>query len=91
MRCPRGSSPASSGVTGCHRNSVAVRDFRLQGFLEEGEQLITGQQGKDPDLARYVTGVVQRTKDVRQAIQVAKLCDSRKKWTGLREGCKGLE
>ena len=42
-------------MTGCHRNSVAVRDFRLQGFLEEVERVITDQQGKDPDLARYVS------------------------------------
>ena len=39
--------------------------------------MITGQLGKDPDLARYgAERVVLRTKDVRQAIQVAKLCES---------------
>ena len=41
------------------------------------QEVITGQLGKDPDLARYVAERVLRTKDVRQAIQVAKLCDSR--------------
>jgi hypothetical protein len=41
------------------------------------EAVITGQLGKDPDLARYgAERVVLRTKDVRQAIQVAKLCES---------------
>ena len=40
-------------------------------------EVITSQLGKDPHLARYVAErVVLRTKDVRQAIQVAKLCDS---------------
>jgi len=41
------------------------------------EAVITSQLGKDPDLARYVAEpTVLRTKVVRQAIQVAKLCDS---------------
>ena len=40
-------------------------------------EVITGQLDKDPDLVKYVAErVVLRTKDVRQAIQVAKLCDS---------------
>ena len=35
------------------------------------------QLSKKPDLARYLAErVVLRTKDVRQAIQVAKLCDT---------------
>ena len=46
-------------------------------FLEVAREVITGQLGKDPDLACYVAErVVLRAKDVRQAIQVAKLCDS---------------
>ena len=41
------------------------------------QEVITGQLGKDPDLAHYVAErVVLRTEDVRQAIQVAKLYDS---------------
>ena len=41
------------------------------------QKVINGQLGKDPDLARYVAErVVLRSKGVRQAIQVAKLCDS---------------
>ena len=53
-------------------------------------EVITGQQGKDPDLARYVAErVVLLTKGVRQGIQVAKLCDSPEEWTGLRVGCRG--
>ena len=45
--------------------------------METPEQVITGQLGKDPDLARYVAQrVVLRTKDVCQAVQVAKHCDS---------------
>ena len=46
-------------------------------FLKVAQEVIKGQRGKDPDLARYVAErVVLRTKDVRQAIQVTKLCDS---------------
>ena len=41
------------------------------------QDVITSQLGKDPDLARYgAKRMVLRTKDVRQAIQVANLCDS---------------
>ena len=44
---------------------------------EVAEAVITGQLGKDPDVARYIAEqVVLRTKDVRQTIRVAKLCDS---------------
>ena len=51
--------------------------YTREAFLEVAEEVITGQLGKDPDLARYVAErVVLRTKDVRQAIQVAKLCES---------------
>ncbi len=46
-------------------------------FLEVAVEVITKQHGKDPALARYIAeAVVKRTKDVRQAVQVAKLCDS---------------
>ena len=42
------------------------------------EEVITGQLGKAPDLARYVAErVVLRTKDVRHATR-------RRRWTGLR-------
>ncbi len=41
------------------------------------QEVITGQLDKDWALARYVAErVVLRTKDDRQAIQLAKLCDS---------------
>jgi len=46
-------------------------------FLEVAQEVITKQHGKDPALARYIAeAVVKRTKDVRQAVQVAKLVDS---------------
>ncbi len=46
-------------------------------FLEVAQEVITKQHGKDPALARYIAEtVVNRTKDVRQAVQVAKLCDT---------------
>ena len=53
--------------------------YTREEFLEVAEAVITGQLGKDPDLARYVAErVVLRTKDVRQAIQVATLRHSRR-------------
>ncbi len=49
------------------------KPYTREEFLEVAEAVITRQLGKDPDLARYVAErVVLRTKDVRQAIQVAK-------------------
>lgn len=52
------------------------KPYTREEFLEVAEAVITGQLGKDPDLARYVAKrVVLRTKDVRQANQVAMLCD----------------
>ena len=53
------------------------KPYTREEFQEVAQEVITGQLGKDPDLARYVVErVVLRTKDVCQAIQVAKLCDS---------------
>ena len=41
------------------------------------QEVNSGQLGKGRDLARYVAErVVLRTRDIRQATQVAKLCDS---------------
>jgi len=55
------------------------KPYSREEFLEVAQEVIISQLGKDPDLARYVAErVVLRTKDVRQAIQVAKLCDSPK-------------
>ena len=53
------------------------KPYTREEFLEVAQEVITGQLGKDPDLARYFAErVVLLTKDVRQAIQVAELCDS---------------
>ncbi len=73
MSYPLGSSPEllSRFVT------FDFKPYTRKEFLGVAQDVITGQLGKDPDLARYVAErVVLRTKDVRQAIQVAKLCDS---------------
>ena len=49
------------------------KPYTREEFLEVAQEVITGQLDKDPDLARYVAErVVLRTKDVRQAIHVAK-------------------
>lgn len=46
-------------------------------FVDVSVTVITQVLGKDEGLARYVARkLAQRTRDVRQAIQVAKLCDS---------------
>ncbi len=51
--------------------------YTREDFLEVAQEVITRQHGKDPALARYIAEtVVKRTKDVRQAVQVAKLCDT---------------
>jgi len=53
------------------------KPYTREEFLEVAQEVITGQLGKDPDLARYVAErVVLRTEDVRQAVQVAKLYDT---------------
>ena len=53
------------------------KPYTWEKILEVAEAVTTGQLGKDPDLARYVAErVVLRKKDVRQAIQFAKLCDT---------------
>jgi len=53
-----------------------LKPYTREEFLEVAQEVNTGQLGKDQDLARYVAErAVLRTKDVRQAIQVAKLCD----------------
>ncbi len=57
--------------------SFDLKSYTREEFLGVALEVITSQLGKDPDLARYVAErVVLRTKDVRQAIQVAKLCDT---------------
>jgi hypothetical protein len=46
--------------------------YSREEFIEVAVTVITQVLGKDPDLARYVDErVSQRTRDVRQAIQVA--------------------
>ncbi len=53
------------------------KPYTREEFLDVAQEVITGQLGKDPDLARYVAERVSlRTKDAREAIQVAKLCNS---------------
>jgi Holliday junction DNA helicase RuvB len=50
--------------------------YTREEFIKVAEGALT-QLGKDPDLARYIAlKVSTRTRDVRQAIHVGKLCDS---------------
>jgi hypothetical protein len=51
--------------------------YTWEEFWEVAGEVITRQLDKDSDLARYVAERVElRTEDARQAIQIAKLCDS---------------
>jgi Holliday junction DNA helicase RuvB len=51
--------------------------YTREEFLEVAQEVITKQHGKDPALARYIAeAVVKRTRDVRQAVQVAKLVET---------------
>ncbi|MFC1935973.1 hypothetical protein ACFLX9_04410 [Chloroflexota bacterium] len=53
--------------------------YSREDFVGVAVAVITGRLGKDEDLAHYIAEQVsQRTRDVRQAIHVAQLCDSRK-------------
>ena len=53
------------------------KHYTREEFLDVAQEVIPGRLGKDPNLARYVAErMVLRTKNVRQTIQVAKLCDS---------------
>ena len=57
--------------------TVNFETYTREEFLEVAQEVITKQHGKDPALARYIAeAVLKRTRDVRQAVQVAKLCDS---------------
>ena len=66
------------------------KPYTREEFLEVAQQVITGQHGKDPALARYIAeAVLKRTKDVRPAIQVAKLCDSPEEVDRFESGMYG--
>ena len=61
------------------------KPYTREEFLDVAQEVIPGRLGKNPNLARYVAErMVLRTKNVRQTIRVAKICDSPKKWTSLR-------
>ncbi len=56
-------------------------------LIEVAVAVITGQLGKDAGLARYIAErVAQRTRDVRHAIHVAQLCDSREEVDRFESG-----
>ena len=61
--------------------------YSRQEFIDVAVAIITGQLGKAPDLARYIAErVADRTLDVRQAVQVAKLVDSKKEVDRFERG-----
>ena len=51
--------------------------YTKEEFIEVAVAVVTGRLGKDEGLARYIAEQVsRRTRDVRQAIHVAQLCDT---------------
>lgn len=61
-------------------------------FLEVAQEVITKQHGKDPALARYIVeAVVKRTRDVRQAVQVARLVESPEEVDRFESGIWNIE
>ncbi len=64
--------------------------YTREEFLEVAQEVITKQHGKDPALARYIAeAVVKRTRDVRQAVQVAKLVESPEEVDRFESGIYG--
>jgi hypothetical protein len=63
--------------------------YTREEFVEVAVAVITGPLGKDPDLARYIAErVSHRTRDVRQAIHVAQLCDSQEEVDRFESGAE---
>ena len=61
--------------------------YTREEFVEVAVAVITGHLGKDPGLARYIAEQVsQRTRDVRQAIHVAQLCDTQEEVDRFESG-----
>ena len=64
--------------------------YTREEFLAVAQEVITMRHGKDPALARYIAEtVLKRTRDVRQAVQVAKLCDSPEEVDRFESGIYG--
>jgi hypothetical protein len=58
-------------------------------FIEVATAVIAGLLGKDPSLARYIAErLSRRTRDVRQAIHVAQLCDTQEEVDRFEEGAR---
>jgi Holliday junction DNA helicase RuvB len=63
--------------------------YTREEFVEVAGAVITGPLGKDQDLARYIAErVSRRTRDVRQAIHVAQLCDSQEEVDRFESGAE---
>ena len=64
--------------------------YTREEFIQVALAVITGQLGKDPVLARYIAErVACRTRDVRQAIHIAQLCDTREEVDRFEGGVAG--
>jgi len=63
--------------------------YSREEFVEVAVTVINGQLGKNQDLARYIAEQVsRRTRDVRQAIHVAQLCDSQEEVDRFESGAE---
>ncbi len=63
--------------------------YSREEFIEVAAAVISGPPGKDQDLARYIAERLSRhTRDVRQAIHVAQLCDTREEVDRFEAGAE---
>ena len=65
------------------------KPYTEEEFIVVAVAVMTQQLGKDPALADYLARkVAQRTRDVRQAVQLSKLVDSREEVDRFEAGAK---
>lgn len=63
--------------------------YSREEFIEVAAAVIGGPLGKDPGLARYIAErLSHRTRDVRQAIHVAQLCETREEVDRFEAGAE---
>ena len=81
--------PYLSGRFWVPANKFRFTPYSREEFVEVAVAVISGQLGKAPDLARYIAEQVsQRSRDVRQAIHVAQLCDTKEEVDRFESGAE---
>ncbi len=70
-------------------SAQSVSPYSSDEFIEVAAAVIAGPLSKDPDLARHIAERLSlRTRDVRQAIHVAQLCDTREEVERFEAGAE---